>query len=183
MLLRGLLLGSLALSAGALLAEETPADEVEPPTRKIEGSAACVRLDRIQDFQVIDSRTLIIWRPNRKDPHKISLYQGCPRLRGTDAIFFDTGGWGQLCGRGGEYLIITRPGIPSPRQRGFPTPGPRTPFPVEDERVEERCAVSAVERINDDVVHELLVSSGDAVPRGPERQDQIEVLPAESEQE
>jgi hypothetical protein len=166
----------LAWVALAGRAEEGVDEAAEAPIR-IKGSAACLRLDRIQDFQVIDSQTLIIWRQNRKEPHKVTLFQGCPRLRSADAIFFDTGGWDRLCGRGGEYLVVTRPSIPSPRDRLFP---PRSRFPaVEQELIEERCGVAGVDRINDDVVHELLVQSGAAVPRGPERPDQMEVLPGE----
>lgn len=176
--------GMLVLLAWVALAgrAEEGVDEVSEAPIRITGSAACMRVDRIQDFQVIDSQTLIVWRPNRKEPYKVTLFQGCPRLRSADAIYFDTGGWDRLCGRGGEYLVVTRPGIPSPRGRPFP---PRSRFPaVEEDLIEERCGVAGVDRINDDVVHELLVQSGAAVPRGPDRPDRVEVLPGEvSDQE
>ena len=162
----------LASTPGVVQEQDAEAPD-ELPTRKIKGSAACLRLDRIQDFQVIDSQTLIVWRANHKDPHKIGLFHGCPRLRSADAIFFDARGWDQVCGRGGEYLVVTRPGI-----QARPFPGTRTRrFPeIDDDLIEERCAVKSVERINDDVVHELLVSGGHAAPRGPERPDSVQVI-------
>ena len=175
-----LVLGAWLLWVALTVAQEaTDEPTAEPPRYTIEGPESCFRLDRLNDFQVIDSRTIIVWRSNRKDPHKVSLFNGCPRLRSADAIYFDADGWDQICGRGGEYLVVTRPGIPSARER-YSLRGRRSPFPtVEDELIEERCAVSKVERINDDVVHELLVEGGHALPRGPERPDEVEVVAAE----
>lgn len=162
----------LVSTLGMAQEQEAEAEAAEQlPTQKIQGSAACLRLDRIQDFQVIDSQTIIVWRANHKDPHRIGLFHGCPRLRSADAISFDARGWDQLCGRGGEYLLVTRPGV---QMRRFPG-SPRFPE-MDDDLIEERCAVKSVERINDDVVHELLVSGGHAAPRGPERPDAVEVV-------
>ncbi len=173
--------GSACLAAllGALLGPGGSAEDVdELPRQTIQGNAACIRVDRVQDFTVIDSRTVIVWRSNRRDPHQISLFHGCPRLRGANAIYFDTDGWDRVCGRGGEYLVVTRPHIPSIRGRVFPQR--RRSFPrAEQELVEERCAVASVQSINDDVVHELLVQGGHAAPRGPERPDDFEVVQVE----
>ena len=179
--MRGVLLlsGVLLWASGSVAQEGSDEATAEQPRYTIAGPESCLRLDRLNDFQVIDSRTIIVWRSNRKDPHKVSLFNGCPRLRGADAIYFDADGWDQVCGRGGEYLVVTRPGIPSARER-YSLRGRRTPFPtVNDDLIEERCAVSSVERISDDVVHELLVEGGHAAPRGPERPDEVQVVVAE----
>ena len=164
----------VAGSCGGLRAADEPSGSVDKlPPQTIQGSAVCLRVDRSMDYKVIDSRTVIVWRSNRKDPHKVTLFQGCSRLRSGESIYFDTGGWGQLCGRGGEYLMVARPGIPrAPRpfadRRNMPI--------VDPELIEDRCAVASVEMINDDVVHELLVQGGHAQPRGPEQADQSDVL-------
>lgn len=175
---------------GSQAIDETPADAPEAfPRQTIEGNAGCLTLDRARDFKVINSQTVIVWRANRKDPHKISLFHGCPRLRSANAIYFDADGWDQVCGRGGEYLVIARPGIPRPPSRStsrFPSGSrsfPQRPgLPMTDpDLIEDRCAVAAVETINDDVVHELLVQGGHAAPRGPEYPDRFEVMAAESD--
>ena len=118
----------------------------------------CVRIDLIRDFQVLDTKNLIIWAPSRRHPYHLKLFNQCFGLRNAEGVIFE-GTLGRLCGGAGDYLVIQDELIS--RRRTF------TPM--------DRCGIGSVRKLNDETLFELRVEHGKVPPPPPQPEESLEV--------
>jgi Family of unknown function (DUF6491) len=71
------------------------------------GTDACVFLSTVYDWQVLDSTTMIVYAPLRKDPYLLKLFAPVIDLDFKERVGFeDSAHTGQLCGNGLDYLVV-----------------------------------------------------------------------------
>lgn len=94
-------LASSALSAGA---EETTDAKKDPPAK---GRDACVFSRTINDWRVIDNKTLAVWAPSRKTPYIVTLTRPAIGLKFEQSLGFeDRNNDGQFCEYGGDSIVV-----------------------------------------------------------------------------
>lgn len=92
----------LGLSAPSVGAEEAAAKK---DTRA--GKDLCVFSRVINDWQVIDNRTLAVWAPSRKTPYVVTLTRPAIGLRFEHSLGFeDHNNDGRFCDYGGDSIVI-----------------------------------------------------------------------------
>lgn len=112
----------LALSAPAFAADEvteskaTDAKAAEATDTKAadsskdkpnKGRTDCVFSRTINDWTVIDNKTLAIWAPSRKTPYIVTLTRPATGLKFEQSLGFeDRNNDGQFCDYGGDSIII-----------------------------------------------------------------------------
>lgn len=94
----------LALSALAFGAEESADAKKDAPAK---GRDACVFSRTINDWTVIDNKTLAVWAPSRKTPYIVTLTRPATGLKFEQSLGFeDRNNDGQFCDYGGDSIII-----------------------------------------------------------------------------
>lgn len=94
----------LALSALSIGAEETADAKKDTPAARRD---ACVFSRTINDWHVIDNRTLAVWAPSRKTPYIVTLSRPAMGLKFEHSLGFeDRNNDGQFCGYGGDSIIV-----------------------------------------------------------------------------
>lgn len=85
------------------------AGEAEPPyrpSRLPETTLECIFIRSIEDWKAIDAYRLVIYAPGRRNAYLVELNSYCPDLRFADSIALDSGLDGQLCGFGGDAILV-----------------------------------------------------------------------------
>ena len=78
-----------------------------PGGAPLPGTDACVFLSNIEDWQVIDDSTLIVYAPLPKDAYLLKLFEPVPDLDFRNRVGFDDADHnGQICGNGTDYLVL-----------------------------------------------------------------------------
>lgn len=94
----------LASSALTAQAEEASDAKKEPPAS---GRDTCVFSRTINDWHVIDNRTLAVWAPSRKTPYIVTLTRPAIGLKFEQSLGFeDHNNDGQFCEYGGDSIVI-----------------------------------------------------------------------------
>jgi hypothetical protein len=68
--------------------------------------ARCLRIDRIDNWRVIDSRQLIVYGPRRDEPWHLRLFTTCTPLRSSEVVGFRARGTDMLCGDPGDEILV-----------------------------------------------------------------------------
>lgn len=76
------------------------------------GQQACFYRRQVQDFQVLDRSSLVVFAPSRRNAYLVKISPPANDLRMADAIAFDSRS-NQICGRAGDGLQI---GTSAPRR-------------------------------------------------------------------
>lgn len=66
----------------------------------------CLRVDRIDNWRVIDSRQVIVYGPRRSGAWLLQLFPGCNALRHAETLGFRTFGGDMLCGDPGDEILL-----------------------------------------------------------------------------
>jgi hypothetical protein len=99
-----LLLALGALAAAGCASTGAASQHVSAP---LPGTEACVFLSTVNDWEVLDSTTMIVYAPLRKDPYLLKLFAPVIDLNFKERVGFeDSAHTGQLCGNGLDYLVI-----------------------------------------------------------------------------
>jgi hypothetical protein len=94
-----------ALAFGAEGGTETKADASKDKPAKPRD--ACVFSRTINDWTVIDNKTLAVWAPSRKTPYIVTLTRPATGIKFEQSLGFeDRNNDGQFCDYGGDALII-----------------------------------------------------------------------------
>ena len=99
----------MALAVGALAADGCTAMRAQPAhaAAPLPGTDACVFMRNVNDWEVVDASTLIVYAPMRKDPYLLKLFEPVFDLDFKLRVGFeDSDHDGQLCGNGGDNLVI-----------------------------------------------------------------------------
>ena len=100
----------LVLACGALGVAgcaTTGASASQKAAAPLPGTDACVFMSTVYDWDVIDSTTMIVYAPMRKDPYLLKLFAPVFDLDFKQRVGFeDSDHTGQLCGNGVDYLVI-----------------------------------------------------------------------------
>jgi hypothetical protein len=100
---------ALLLALGALGAAGCASTGAAPQhvSAPLPGTDACVFLSTVYDWDVLDSTTMIVYAPLRKDPYLLKLFAPVIDLNFRERVGFeDSAHTGQLCGNGLDYLVI-----------------------------------------------------------------------------
>ncbi len=108
---------------------------------------ACVQLSRVREYQLLDSRNLLVYAPDRANAFHVVLASPCPALRLGAGLRMQSDR-GRLCGFPGERLSSALPGLESRGER------------------EQGCRISSVQALDPASLQELLIRFG----RGEEGQ-------------
>jgi hypothetical protein len=77
-----------------------------PVSTALPGADDCVLILTIQNWDIIDPSTLIVYAPTPKDAYLIKLLQPAPDLSSHEDLGFEAGNHdGQVCGHGGDMLV------------------------------------------------------------------------------
>lgn len=127
------------------------------------GSSDCIRSSYLRDFEILDDRNLLVLAGRRRAGYRIQLAPGCFGLRHSLGVYFQSRS-GRICGYPGEYLIVGDDvGLVGPSRD-------RTP------RVEDRCAIRGVQRLEPEAMHEVRVRFGKVPPLPPVPEAEVEVV-------
>jgi hypothetical protein len=86
----------------------TRSAQSNPASDGLPGTQDCVYVLYIQNFDIIDPATLIVYAPNPKDAFLIKLSQPVPDLNSRENIKFEAGHHdGRICGVDGDTLVRT----------------------------------------------------------------------------
>lgn len=66
----------------------------------------CVRIDRIDNWRVIDNRQLIVFTARRAEAWHLKLFGACINLRNTEVLAFRARGSNLLCGDPGDEILM-----------------------------------------------------------------------------
>ncbi len=102
----------LALVALGVKAEEARKDgqSAEPAKQEKSRGDGCVFSRNINDWQVIDNRTVAVWAPTRKTPYVVELTMPATGLKFEHTLGFeDRNADGRFCDYGGDSIIIGGP--------------------------------------------------------------------------
>lgn len=69
-------------------------------------SLRCLRVDRIDNWRVIDSRQAIVYGPRRSEAWLLQVFPGCTALRHAETMGFRTFGGDTLCGDPGDEILL-----------------------------------------------------------------------------
>jgi Family of unknown function (DUF6491) len=98
-----LMLALMALAAGGCASSRAPSARAAAP---LPGIDACVFISSIDDWQVIDSTTMIVYAPLRKDAYLLKLFAPVQDLDFKQRVGFeDSDHNGQLCGFGDDLVL------------------------------------------------------------------------------
>lgn len=143
----------LALVAPGVYAEEARKDgqDAQPVKQERSRGDGCVFSRSINDWQVVDNRTVVVWAPTRKTPYVVELFSPASRLKFEHTLGFeDRNADGRFCDYGGDSIVI-----------GGPVP--------------ERVPVAKVRRVDADEVKLLLAEAQKPKPKAsatlPEQSD------------
>lgn len=90
-----------SLIVGCATSNPSSDDESEPrPPRD------CFRVESIQNWKVIDNRTLVVWAPNRRTAYRVDLFSSCGGLSFAQEIGFQSGLGSRICGIPGDAIRI-----------------------------------------------------------------------------
>ena len=104
-----LLLALLPLAAHAEEAGKVDTDQSQGKQEKSHGDS-CIFSRMVDDFEVIDSRTLVVYAPTRKVPYIVELFFPEPGLKFEHALGFqDRNADGRICAYGGDSIIVEGP--------------------------------------------------------------------------
>jgi hypothetical protein len=99
-----LLLSLGALGAAGCASTGAASQHASAP---LPGTDACVFLSTVYDWDVLDSSTMIVYAPLRKDPYLLKLFAPVIDLDFKERVGFeDSARTGQLCGNGLDYLVV-----------------------------------------------------------------------------
>jgi hypothetical protein len=99
-----LLLACAALAAAGCAITAAPSQRAAAP---LPGTDACVFIRNVYDWDVIDSSTLIVYAPMRKDPYLVKLFAPVFDLDFKQRVGFEDGDHsGMLCGNGAANLVV-----------------------------------------------------------------------------
>lgn len=99
----------LALLPLAAHAEEAGKADTEAKQEKSHGDS-CIFSRMVDDFEVIDNRTLVVYAPTRKVPYLVELFFPEPGLKFEHTLGFqDRNSDGRICGYGGDSIIVEGP--------------------------------------------------------------------------
>ena len=94
-------LALLVLTGCATSAPAPEASAEEPLPRALR----CLRVDRIDNWRVIDSRQVIVYGPRRSQAWLLQVFPGCMTLRNAETLGFRTFGGDMLCGDPGDAIL------------------------------------------------------------------------------
>jgi hypothetical protein len=102
---------SVALVLGAALTGCTPSttaptDSVAAQVERLPRAQRCLRIDRIDNWRVIDSRQLIVYGPRREQAWHVRLIASCTRLRMSEVVGFRAIGASEICGDPGDDILV-----------------------------------------------------------------------------
>jgi hypothetical protein len=98
----------MALALGALAAVGCATSRAQPEraAAPLPGTDACVFISNVSDWDVIDSTTMIVYAPLRKDAYLLKLFAPVPELSFKQRVGFeDSDHNGQLCGNGDDLVV------------------------------------------------------------------------------
>jgi hypothetical protein len=100
----------LLLAAMSAAGCVTRSEQSNAASDGLPGTPDCVFILYIQNFDIIDTATLIVYAPNPKDAFLVKLSQPVPDLNSRESIKFEAGHHdGRLCGVDGDTLVRTPP--------------------------------------------------------------------------
>jgi len=98
-----LMLALMALAVAGCASTAAPSARAAAP---LPGTDACVFISSIDDWQVIDSTTMIVYAPLRKDAYLLKLFAPVQELDFKQRVGFeDSDHNGQLCGFGDDLVL------------------------------------------------------------------------------
>lgn len=138
-------------------------EDADPDIETLSPSTTdCIRSSYLRNFELLDDRNLLVLAGKRRAGYRIELAPGCFGLRQSLGVYFESRS-GRICGFPGEYLIVGDDiGIVGPRQRS--------------RRLQDRCAIRGVERLQPEALHELRVRFGKVPPLPPVPEAEVEVV-------
>ncbi len=110
-----ILLPLMALAAHAEESARTDPKQDEAAEKQDEAAAKshgerCIYSRMVDDFEVIDNRTLVVYAPTRKSPYIIELFAPEPGLKFEHSLGFeDRNADGRICAYGGDSIIVQGP--------------------------------------------------------------------------
>lgn len=158
---RSVMVLSALLSTSALAGETQTAAATTATTASTSASAEskprhgdCIFSRNIEDWRVLDDRTLIVYAPNHNSPYLVKLFRPGFALKSEFTLgFLDRNNDGMICDGGPDYILQREPG------RGF----------------SDRIPIDSVQRIDQAEAKELIAKSK-AKPESP-----ATVLPDQSD--
>jgi hypothetical protein len=99
------LLVGLVGCAGAPQNGDGSAGEGDDTPLPLLGQNACFYYRQVQNFDVLDRSTLVIYAPNRRNAYLVKTSPPSTELRYADTIAFEAR-TGQVCGRAGDRLVL-----------------------------------------------------------------------------
>jgi hypothetical protein len=93
-----------ALGAAGCATTGAPSGKAAAP---LPGTDACVFMRNVYDWDVIDTTTMIVYAPGRRDPYLVKLFEPVFDLDFKQRVGFEDGDHsGMLCGNGAAYLVV-----------------------------------------------------------------------------
>lgn len=131
-----------------------------PDTGALEATRGpeCITLSRVREYQLLDSRNLVVFAPDRANAFHVVLATPCPGLRLGAGLRLH-GDRGRLCGFPGERVASSLPGLDTGRER------------------ESGCRVSAVRALDPAGLQELLVRFGRGEEGEPAAGEAVQQMP------
>lgn len=97
---------ALALSALAAAGCATRRAQPERAAAPLPGTDACVFINSVSDWVVIDSTTMVVYAPLRQDAYLLKLFAPEAELNFKQRLGFeDSDHNGQLCGNGDDLVV------------------------------------------------------------------------------
>ena len=97
---------AFALCALAAAGCATRRAQPERTAAPLPGTDACVFISSVSDWVVIDSTTMVVYAPLRKDAYLLKLFAPVPELNFKQRLGFeDSDHNGQLCGNGDDLVV------------------------------------------------------------------------------
>jgi hypothetical protein len=97
----------MLVAAGLMTACAGPAPVADPAAAEpLPRALRCLRVDRIDNWRVIDSRQVIVYGPRRSEAWLLQVFPGCTALRHSETLAFRTFGGDMLCGDPGDEILL-----------------------------------------------------------------------------
>ena len=117
----------------------TRSAQSQPAADGLPGTADCVWVLYIQNFDLIDPSTLIVYAPTPKDAFLVKLSQPVPDLNSHESVRFEAGHHdGRICGVDGDMLVRT----PSPQRVPVTAVRALTAAEVKQIKAAAKCGVA-----------------------------------------